>query len=123
MPLPHTREANTVVYACVDRGIRMAYMSKFSTADVKRLAEMAHISLTDEEIAQIAEELEAITSTVDKIQEVAADDVPPTSHPIPMVNVVRPDTVGPTLDRESVLAAAPAAEDGQFAVPQMLEED
>ena len=71
----------------------------------------------------MAEELEAITSTIDKVQLLAQQDVPPTSHPVPLTNTVRPDVVGPTLDRETVLAQAPAAEDGQFAVPQMLEEE
>ena len=101
----------------------MVHMSKFSTEDVERLAEMAQISMTEEEILLMAEQLEAITATVDKVQEVVAGDVPATSHPLPLVNVFRPDVVGPTLDRETVLAAAPATEDGMFAVPQMLEED
>ncbi len=101
----------------------MTNMSKFSTEEVARLAEMAQIAMTEEEIAQLASELEVITSAVDKVSEVATDDIPATSHPLPLINVVRADEVGKTLDREAVLAAAPVAEDGQFAVPQMLGEE
>ena len=49
--------------------------------------------------------------------------MPATSHPIPLSNVWREDVVGPTLDRDEVLAQAPAQEDGMFLVPQILEED
>ena len=48
------------------------------------------------------------------------DDVPPTAHPYPLVNVVRPDEERPCLDREAALAGAPATEDGQFRVPPVL---
>lgn len=98
----------------------MGVMSNFSTEQVARLAQMARIAMTEEEIARLAAELVVITSAVDKVAEVATDDVPATSHPIALTNVLRPDTVGTVLDREAVLAAAPQAEDGQFAVPQML---
>ncbi len=49
--------------------------------------------------------------------------MPATSHPIPLSNVWREDEVGPTLDRDEVLAQAPAQQDGMFLVPQILEED
>lgn len=97
-------------------------MSTISTEELTRLAEMARIALTDEEIAQIAEELEAITSVVDKISAAETEGVAPTYQPVPLKNVARPDTVGAILNRSAVLGVAPAAEEGQFAVPQMLEE-
>ena len=50
-------------------------------------------------------------------------DVPATSHPIPLTNVMRDDAVVPTLDRDEVLASAPAQEDGRFLVPQILGEE
>lgn len=53
----------------------------------------------------------------------AGDDVPATSHPIPLTNVMRPDVVGETLTSEQALASAPAAEDDKFLVPQILGEE
>ena len=98
-------------------------MSRFPVEEVARVAELARIALTEDEIQRLATQLDAITSAVAKVSEVATPDVPATSHPLPLVNVLRPDVVGPTLDRAEVLAAAPAAEDGQFQVPQILEVD
>lgn len=98
-------------------------MSRFSAEEVARVAALARIALTEEEIQRLAGELDGIATSVAKVSEVATDDIPATSHPLPLTNVMRPDTVGPTLDRDEVLAAAPSAELGQFQVPQILEED
>lgn len=98
-------------------------MSTIDTAEVARVAELARIALTQSEIEKIASELEIITEAVAKVSQVATPEVPSTSHPIPLTNVWREDEVGPTLDREEVLAAAPQAEDGQFSVPQILGEE
>ena len=98
-------------------------MARISTDGVTRVAGLARIALTPEEIARIAGELDVITEAVAKVSEVATPDVPATSHPIPLSNVWREDVVGPTLDRDEVLAQAPAQEDGMFLVPQILEED
>ena len=57
------------------------------------------------------------------VKDVAGDDVPATSHPIPLTNVMRPDVVGETLTSEQALASAPAAEDDKFLVPQILGEE
>ncbi|MFT0762572.1 Asp-tRNA(Asn)/Glu-tRNA(Gln) amidotransferase subunit GatC [Scrofimicrobium sp. R131] len=98
-------------------------MSKFSADEVARVAQLARIALTEEEIERLAGELDVITSAIDKVSEVATDDLPATSHPLPLTNVMRADVRGPVLNRDEVLAAAPASEAGQFMVPQMLEED
>ncbi|QWW19129.1 Asp-tRNA(Asn)/Glu-tRNA(Gln) amidotransferase subunit GatC [Schaalia sp. 19OD2882] len=98
-------------------------MSRISTDEVARVAGLAHIALTPEEITRIAGELDVIASAVAKVSEVATPDIPATSHPIPLSNVWRADVVGPTLDRDEVLAQAPASEDGMFLVPQILQED
>jgi aspartyl-tRNA(Asn)/glutamyl-tRNA(Gln) amidotransferase subunit C len=57
------------------------------------------------------------------VGEVAAADIPPTSHAVPMTNVFRPDEVRPSLPREAVLAGAPAVEDNKFRVPRILSEE
>ena len=98
-------------------------MARISTDEVARVAGLARIALTPEEITRIAGELDVITEAVAKVSEVATPDVPATSHPIPLSNVWREDEVGPTLDRDEVLAQAPAQQDGMFLVPQILEED
>lgn len=95
-------------------------MSSFSVDEVARLAGLARISLTQDEIRRLAGELDVIASAVAKVSEVATPDVPATSHPIPLTNVMRDDAVVPTLDRDEVLASAPAQEDGRFLVPQIL---
>ena len=98
-------------------------MSSFSVDEVARLAGLARISLTQDEIRRLAGELDVIASAVAKVSEVATPDVPATSHPIALTNVMRADVVVPTLDRDEVLAAAPASEDGKFLVPQILGEE
>jgi len=64
-----------------------------------------------------------ILQSVARVSEVAADDIPPTSHPLPLVNVFRPDDVAPGLTQAEALAAAPAVEDGRFRVPRILDEE
>ena len=64
-----------------------------------------------------------ILQSVARISEVAADEIPPMSHPIPMVNVFRDDVVKPSLTRQEALAAAPATEDDRFRVPRILDEE
>lgn len=98
-------------------------MSRISTDEVARVAGLARIALTPEEIDRIAGELDLIATSVAKVSEVATPDVPATSHPIPLTNVWRPDVVGPTLDRAEVLSQAPASAQGMFLVPQMLDEE
>lgn len=98
-------------------------MSLFSIDEVARLAGLSRIYLTEEEIAKMAGELDVIASAVAKVSEVATPEVPATSHPIPLTNVMREDVIVPGLDRDEVLASAPASEDGKFLVPQILGEE
>ncbi len=98
-------------------------MPTFSTEEVARLANLARIDLTPSELTRLAAELEVIAHAVEKVSEVASGDVPATSHPIPLVNVWREDVPVATLDRAEVLAQAPAAEEGRFAVPLILGEE
>lgn len=98
-------------------------MSSISTDEVARVASLARIALTEDEVTKIAGELDVIATAVAKVSEVATPDIPATSHPIPLTNVMRADVVGEGLDREEVLAGAPDSEDGKFLVPQILGED
>ena len=88
------------------------------------MAALARIALTDEEIDQYSTQLSAISDAVAKVSEVATPDVPATSHPIALANVWRDDVIAdPSVDREEVLAMAPASEEGKFKVPQSLGEE
>ena len=98
-------------------------MSDMTPDQVRHLAMLARIALTEEEIARLAGELGAIVDAVDKVREVATDDVVPTSHPIPLGMVTRPDEVGPTLTSQQVLAAAPDHDGERFRVTAILGEE
>lgn len=91
-------------------------------AEVGRLAELARIAMTPEELAQLAPQLEVILESVARVTEVAAGGVPPTSHALPLTNVFRLDEVTGSLPVAEVLAGAPAAEDDRFRVPRILGE-
>ena len=98
-------------------------MSTISREEVARLAVLAWIDLTEPEVTRLAGELDVIVSAVAKDGEVATEDVPATSHPMPLSNVMRDDVVTDPLPVADALAAAPSAEGDRFAVPQILEED
>ena len=98
-------------------------MSTIDRHEVARVAALARIELTEEEIDRFAGELDVIASAIARVSEVASAEVPATSHPIPMANVMREDVPGEPFPVESALAGAPASEDGQFLVPQILGEE
>ena len=95
-------------------------MSEITTDVVSHLANLARIALTPEEIEKLTGELGAIVDSVAKVSEVATPDVPATSHPIPLVNIFRPDVPGVTLTTEQALAGAPASDQQRFMVPRIL---
>ncbi len=79
--------------------------------------------MTDEELDVFAGQLDVILGSVARVSEVAAADIPPTSHAVPMTNVFRADVPEQPLPQADVLAGAPLADQGKFGVPQILEED
>jgi aspartyl-tRNA(Asn)/glutamyl-tRNA(Gln) amidotransferase subunit C len=91
--------------------------------EVAHLARLARLDVTDDELDMFAGQLDVILSSIARIGEVAADDIEPTSHAVPLQNVLRPDQVAPSLDRQAVLRGAPAVEDDRFRVPQILGEE
>jgi aspartyl-tRNA(Asn)/glutamyl-tRNA(Gln) amidotransferase subunit C len=98
-------------------------MSTISRDEVARVAALARIDLRPEEVDRLAGELDVIVESIARVREVATPDVPATSHPLPMTNVFREDVPQPSLPVDDVLAGAPEAEDGRFAVPQILGEE
>src|ERR1700712_4540729 len=92
-------------------------------SEVPHLARRARLAVTDEELDLFAGQLEVILGSIARIGEVAAADIEPTSHAVPLQNVLRPDVVQASLPREAVLAGAPSVEDDRFRVPQILGEE
>lgn len=91
--------------------------------EVAHLARLSRLALGEEELDHFAAQLDVIISSVARVQEVAAEDIPPTSHALPLTNVFRPDEARPGLTSPQALAGAPASEQDRFRVPRILEED
>ncbi|MFZ0323249.1 MAG: Asp-tRNA(Asn)/Glu-tRNA(Gln) amidotransferase subunit GatC [Actinomycetes bacterium] len=91
--------------------------------EVAHLARLSRLALTDDELTHLGGQLDVILGAVARVAEVAADDVPPTTHAVPVVNVFRADRTRPGLSQAEALAGAPAAENGRFRVPQILQDD
>ena len=79
--------------------------------------------MTDDELDAMAGQLDVILAAVGRVQEVAAADIPPTSHAVPLTNVLREDQLAPSLAPEDALAAAPMVEEQRFRVPRILDEE
>ncbi len=90
---------------------------------VEHLADLARIALTPEEITTLSRDLDSILHNIAKVSEVASDDVPATSHPIPINNVTRPDEIVDVLSLEQALANAPETTDNMFRVSAILGEE
>lgn len=98
-------------------------MPAISRDDVAHLARLARLDLDDSELSHYAEQLDVILTAVNRISEVAADDVEPMSHPVAISNVFRADDLRPTLSAAEALSAAPAVEEQRFRVPRILDEE
>jgi len=93
-----------------------------SRDDVAHVARLARLALTDDELERFTGQLGAVLEHAADIAALDIADLPPTAHPLPLVNVLRADKPMPSLDRDEVLAQAPAAEDRRFKVPRILGE-
>ena len=98
-------------------------MSTISRDDVAKLAKLARLALTDDELDAFAGQLDSILGYVGAIQSVDVTGVTPTGNPLRELNVTRPDIVQFSLTQQQALAEAPLAEDGRFVVPQILGEE
>lgn len=98
-------------------------MSDISADRVRHLAHLARINLTEAEIEKMTSELVDIVAAVDSVQAVATDDVPATSHPIPLQNVFRADVVADVIATEEALKAAPEHDGRRFKVSAILGEE
>lgn len=95
---------------------------KITRDDVAHVARLARLDLDQVELETFTGQLGAVLDHAADVEALDLDGVPPTAHPLPLGNVLRPDVLGPTLDPAEALAGAPRAEDGRFRVPPILGE-
>lgn len=95
---------------------------RITRGDVAHVARLARLELTDEELDLYTHQLGAILDYAAAMTELDTVGVPPTMHPIPLMNVLREDTVVPSIDREEVLREAGATDSGKFVVPPILDD-
>ena len=96
-------------------------MAAISREEVAHLARLSRLAVTEQELDMFAGQLDVILQSVARVGEVAAEDIPPTSHSVPLTNVLREDVVQPSLSQADALAGAPDAAEGRFRVPRILE--
>ena len=93
-----------------------------SREEVVHVARLARLHLSDEELERMREQLDAILAYIDKLRELDVEGVEPTSHAVPLLNVMRDDDVVPCLSQEAALANAPDRADAFFRVPRIIED-
>lgn len=98
-------------------------MAAISRDEVAHLARLSRLAVTEDELDMFAGQLDVILQSVARIRDVAAADIPPTSHSVPLTNVLREDEVMPCLSRQDALSGAPDAAEGRFRVPRILDEE
>jgi aspartyl-tRNA(Asn)/glutamyl-tRNA(Gln) amidotransferase subunit C len=89
---------------------------------VAHVARLARLAFTDEELDRFALQLSDILAYAEQVSALATEDVPPTSHSLPLKNVFRRDEVGECLTQDEALSTAPEVEQGRFKVPRIMEE-
>ena len=89
--------------------------------DVKYVAHLARLHLTPDEEKKLGAQLGDILGYIEKLKKLDVTNVDPTAHPVPLVNVTRPDEVRPSLPQEEALRNAPKQDRGLFIVPKIVE--
>lgn len=95
-------------------------MTKVTVDQVERIAELASLTFSEQEKKTLAGDMEEILTYAELINEVATDDVEPTTHVTSVRNVLREDEVRPSTKRVDVLKNSPASKDGQIKIPSVL---
>jgi aspartyl-tRNA(Asn)/glutamyl-tRNA(Gln) amidotransferase subunit C len=98
-------------------------MSEITPELVRHLAGLARIEVSDAEVTQFASQLALIVDSVATVKAAVNDEIPATSHPIPMANVFREDVVRPSLTQAQALSGAADSESGRFKVSAILDEE
>ena len=90
-----------------------------SEEEVRHVANLARLGLTDEEVEKMEGQLGAILESIEQIGELDLEDVPPTANPLNLTNVLRSDEPGVSLAQREALSTAPEIVDDLFAVPRI----
>jgi len=96
-------------------------MEKITIKEVEHVANLARLEFSDEEKNKLAMHLAEILDYIDQLNKLDTENVEPTSHVIPVKNVVRPDVVKPSLKQDEALSNAPSNVEGLFEVPKIVE--
>jgi aspartyl-tRNA(Asn)/glutamyl-tRNA(Gln) amidotransferase subunit C len=96
---------------------------KIDEAQVRRVAVLGRLELSDQEVSQFSTQLSAIFEYIEKLNELDTDNVEPLAHCLPVHNVFREDVPRPSLSNDDVLANAPEREDEYFKVPKILDDN
>ena len=91
-----------------------------TSEEVRKVALLARLELGDDEIERQAKHINHLLARFEELQTVDVTGIEPTSHSVPVFNVLREDEVRPSLPREEILANAPESRDGRFIVPRII---
>jgi len=94
---------------------------KIDETQVRQVARLSRLVLTDDEVARFSTELSAIVEYIEKLNALDVDSVEPLAHCLPICNVFRDDEIKPSLDTEQALSNAPRRHDEYFKVPKILD--
>jgi len=108
----HARASALVAFDLVPEAI--------SRETVEKVARLARLALNDAEVTRMTQQLAGMLEHFRDVDALDLSNVEPLNQPIPLTNVLRDDVVAPSLDRDEVLASAPAAQDGRFRVPPIV---
>ena len=97
--------------------------TKIDEAQVRRVAMLSRLELSDAEVTQFSGQLSAIVEYIEKLNELDTDNVEPLAHCLAVHNVLREDVPKPSLSNDSALANAPEREDEYFKVPKILDDN
>lgn len=96
-------------------------MEKITIQEVEHVSNLARLEFSEEEKKRLSEQLRRILDYIDQLNELNTTNVAPTSHVIPVKNVLRPDEIKPSLSRDEALANAPSNVNNLFEVPKIVE--
>lgn len=94
---------------------------KITREEVLHVARLARLTFSEAEVDRFTEQLSAILTYMEKLEELDTAGVEPTSHVLPLANVFKPDEVHPSWERENIMSGGPSTEHGHYKVPKIVE--
>ncbi len=94
---------------------------KITRDEVLHVARLARLTFSEAEVERFTEQLSAILTYMEKLEELDTEGVEPTSHVLPLANVYKPDEARPSWEREKIMSGGPSIEHGHYKVPKIVE--